>query len=161
MRALDATVETVRPDASTRAIPMAAFHRLPGQTPQIETVLEPGETITGGPASFRRCPGRISIGRCATAPPTPSPLVSVAAVIDHSGGKIRSARLAFGGLAHQPWRVPAAEQDLEGAAPGNAAFEQAADTVLQGARGYGSNDFKIPLTRRVLRAVLTQATTQG
>ena len=158
MRALDATVETVKPDASTRAIPMAGFHRLPGQTPQIETALEPGETITAvrlppplpGMHIYRKVRDRASYAFA---------LVSVAAVIEQSGGKIRLARLAFGGLAHQPWRVAAAEQGLEGAASNSAAFEQAADAVLHGARGYGSNDFKIPLTRRTLRAVLTRATT--
>ena len=85
-------------------------------------------------------------------------LVSVAAIIETADGRIRSARLAFGGLAHKPWRVLAAEQSLEGAAPTAAAFDQAADAVLQGARGYGGNDFKITLTRRTLRAVLAEAT---
>ena len=157
MRALDASVETVKPDGGTRAIPMADFHRLPGQTPQIETALETGETITAvrlppplpGTHIYRKVRDRASYAFA---------LVSVAAVIDTADGKIRAARLAFGGLAHKPWRVPAAEQSLAGAAPSAAAFDQAADAVLQGARGYGSNDFKIPLTRRTLRAVLAQAT---
>ena len=160
MRALDAAVETVKADGSTRAIPMADFHRLPGETPQVETLLQPGETITAvrlppplpGTHIYRKVRDRASYAFA---------LVSVAAVIETTGGRIRSARLAFGGLAHQPWRVPAAEQSLEGAAPSPAVFDQAADAVLQGARGYGSNDFKIPLTRRTLRAVLTQATTQA
>ena len=158
MRALDAVVETMKPDGSSRTIPIAGFHRLPGQTPQIETVLDTGEIITAvqlpppapGTHIYRKVRDRASYAFA---------LVSVAAVIETAGGKIRSARLAFGGLAHQPWRVPAAEQTLEGAAPTTASFEQAADAVLEGARGYGSNDFKIPLTRRTLRAVLTQATT--
>jgi xanthine dehydrogenase YagS FAD-binding subunit len=160
MQALDASVETVKPDGSTRAIPMAEFHRLPGQTPQIETALEIGETITAvrlpppppGMQIYRKVRDRASYAFA---------LVSIAAVIQTTGGKISSARLAFGGLAHKPWRVPAAEHGLEGAAPSPAAFEQAADAVLRGARGYGTNDFKIPLTRRTLRAVLAQATTQS
>ena len=157
MQALEANVETVKPDGSTRAIPMAEFHRLPGKTPQVETALEVGETITAvrlppplpGMHIYRKVRDRASYAFA---------LVSVAAVIQTTGGKISSARLAFGGLAHKPWRVPAAEQGLTGAAPSPAAFDQAADTVLHGARGYGSNDFKIPLTRRTLRAVLAQAT---
>jgi xanthine dehydrogenase YagS FAD-binding subunit len=160
MRALDASVETVKPDGSTGAIPIAAFHRLPGQTPQIETALEPGETITAvrlpppppGTQIYRKVRDRASYAFA---------LVSIAAVIETAGGTIRSARIAFGGLAHKPWRVPEAEQRLEGAAPGDAAFAEAADAVLEGAQGYGSNDFKIPLTRRTLRAVLAQATTQA
>jgi xanthine dehydrogenase YagS FAD-binding subunit len=157
MRALDATVETVRPDGGKRAIPMTEFHRLPGTTPQIETALRPGETITAvtlppplpGVQIYRKVRDRASYAFA---------LVSVAAVVQTSQGKIQSARLAFGGLAHQPWRVPAAEQTLEGAAPSAARFSEAADVVLAGARGQGSNDFKIPLTRRTLHAVLAQAT---
>ncbi len=157
MRVLDAAVETVKPDGSARSIPMADFHRLPGNTPQIETALEPGETITAvtlppplpGVQIYRKVRDRASYAFA---------LVSVAAVVQTANGKIQSARLAFGGLALKPWRVPAAEQALDGAAPGAASFNQAADLVLAGARGYGSNDFKIPLTRRTLHAVLTQAT---
>jgi xanthine dehydrogenase YagS FAD-binding subunit len=73
-------------------------------------------------------------------------------------GRIRSARLAFGGLAPKPWRAPLAEEKLAGASANAASFDAAATAVLEGARGYGDNDFKIPLTRRTLRAVLTQAT---
>jgi xanthine dehydrogenase YagS FAD-binding subunit len=79
----------------------------------------------------------------------------VAAVIAGAeGGKPSAARLAFGGLAHKPWRVAEAEEAL--VRTGSA--DEAADAVLKGARGYGSNDFKIPLTRRTLRAVVAQAT---
>jgi xanthine dehydrogenase YagS FAD-binding subunit len=85
-------------------------------------------------------------------------LVSVAAIVEASAGRIRSARLAFGGLAPKPWRVPRAEETLAGASASADAFSAAATTVLDGARGYGSNDFKIPLTRRTLRAVLAEAT---
>ena len=84
-------------------------------------------------------------------------LVSVAAIVDAAGGKIRSARLAFGGLAPKPWRVAAAEERLIGAPASAATFDAAATDVLDGARGYGGNDFKIPLARRTLRAVLAEA----
>jgi xanthine dehydrogenase YagS FAD-binding subunit len=74
------------------------------------------------------------------------------------GGRIRSARLAFGGLAPKPWRVSQAEESLAGASANAAAFDAAATAVLDGARGYGGNDFKIPLAGRTLRAVLAEAT---
>ena len=92
----------------------------------------------------------------------------MAAIVDVSNGRIRSARLAFGGLAHQPWRVAAAEAALAGASTGkagvngsvsasaSASANAAADLVLVGARGFGHNDFKIPLLRRTLGAVLTE-----
>ncbi|MBW4024545.1 MAG: xanthine dehydrogenase family protein subunit M [Proteobacteria bacterium] len=157
MRVLDAVVETIKPDGSKRAIAIAGFHRLPGSTPQVETVLERGETIIAvrlppplpGVHIYRKVRDRASFAFA---------LVSVAAVIQMAGGRIQSARLAFGGLAHKPWRVPAAEQTLEGEAPSPAVFQAAADAVLAGAKGFGSNDFKIPLTRRTLHAVMAQAT---
>jgi xanthine dehydrogenase YagS FAD-binding subunit len=157
MRALDASVETVNAAGETRAIPIAELHRLPGSTPQIETTLKSDEIITAvtlpppppGVQIYRKVRDRASYAFA---------LVSVAAVVDAVGGHIRSARLAFGGLAHKPWRVAEAEQKLAGA-PANAdTFNAAATAVLDGARGYGSNDFKIPLTRRTLRAVLAHAT---
>jgi xanthine dehydrogenase YagS FAD-binding subunit len=157
MRALDATVETVDAKGATRDIPIATFHRLPGDTPQVETTLRPGELITAvtlpppppGVQIYRKVRDRASYAFA---------LVSVAAVVDASGGRIRSARLAFGGLAHKPWRVPTAEHSLADAPANATTFDAASTAVLEGARGYGSNDFKIPLARRTIHAVLTQAT---
>jgi xanthine dehydrogenase YagS FAD-binding subunit len=157
MRALDARVETVNEGGETRAIPIAELHRLPGDTPQIETTLKTGEIITAvtlpppppGVQIYRKVRDRASYAFA---------LVSVAAIVEASAGRIRSARLAFGGLAPKPWRVPRAEEALAGASATADAFSTAATTVLDGARGYGSNDFKIPLTRRTLRAVLAEAT---
>ena len=83
-------------------------------------------------------------------------MVSVAAVLDVANGRIRSARLAFGGLAHQPWRVAAAEALLAGSSVSDVSAQAAADAVLAGARGHGHNDFKIPLVRRTLRTVLVE-----
>ena len=157
LRALDAQVETLRPDGGTRVIPIEDFHRLPGSTPDVETVLQPGELVTavtlpkpvGGVQIYRKVRDRASYAFA---------LVSVAAIVHAApGGKITAARLAFGGLALKPWRVPAAEAALvEGS--GQSAVERAADEVLRGARGFGSNDFKIPLTRRTLRSVVADAT---
>jgi xanthine dehydrogenase YagS FAD-binding subunit len=157
MRALDAKVETVDAKGTTREIPIAEFYRRPGNTPQIETSLKSGEIITAvtlppppaGVQIYRKVRDRASYAFA---------LVSVAAVVDTSAGRIRSARLAFGGLAPEPWRVPQAEARLAGASISTASFDAAADAVLHGARGWGGNDFKIPLTRRALRAVLSQAT---
>ena len=85
-------------------------------------------------------------------------LVSVAAVVDAVGGRIRSARIACGGLAPKPWRVGRAEATLTGAPANARTFDAAANALLEGAHGYGSNDFKIPLARRSLHAVLTEIT---
>ena len=157
MRALDAQVETIMPGGKAETIPLADLHRLPGTTPQIETVLKTGQMITAvtlpppprGAQIYRKVRDRASYAFA---------LVSVAAVIDTAGGKIRSARMAFGGLAHKPWRVANAEESLIGAAPGEAAFGKAGQEVLVGARGYGDNSFKIALAQRTLSAVLAVAT---
>jgi len=157
MRALDAKVETSGRDGERRVIPIADFHRLPGKTPEIETSLKPGEIITAvtlpppppGIHVYRKVRDRASYAFA---------LVSVAAIVDVSGDRIRSARLAFGGLAHKPWRVTAAEDRLANASAGVTTSDAAADAVLAGARGHGGNDFKIPLTRRTIHAVLAKIT---
>jgi xanthine dehydrogenase YagS FAD-binding subunit len=141
MRLLDATVATVKADGSTRDIPIAALHKLPGDTPDQETILAQDELITAvtlpppppGRQIYRKIRDRASYAFA---------LVSVAAIIDKSG----RARMAFGGLAPKPWRVEAADHQTDG--------DAIADQVLQGATGYGANDFKIPLTRRAIKAVL-------
>lgn len=156
LRALDAQVETVMPGGSRRVIPIADFHRLPGDTPHIETSLQPGEMITAvtlpaplpGHHLYRKVRDRASYAFA---------LVSVAAVVDASGGRIRSVRMAFGGLAHKPWRVDAAERLLSDRVLSEAAIEAASDSVLAGARGRGHNDFKLALTRRTLEAAITEA----
>jgi xanthine dehydrogenase YagS FAD-binding subunit len=157
MRALDATVETVNRNDETKIIPIAEFHRLPGNTPEIETSLKPGEIITAvtlppppaGVQVYRKVRDRASYAFA---------LVSVAAIVDSTRGRIRSARLAFGGLAHKPWRVAGAEQKLANAPANTATFNATANAVLEGARRFGGNDFKIPLTRRTLHSVLAETT---
>jgi xanthine dehydrogenase YagS FAD-binding subunit len=157
MRALDANVETVNRTGEIRVIPIAEFHRLPGDTPEIKTSLQPGEVITAvtlpppppGVQIYRKVRDRASYAFA---------LVSVAAVVDSTRGRIRSARLAFGGLAHKPWRSPQAEQTLVDAPATTTSFNTAANAVLEGARGFGDNDFKIPLTRRTLQSVLGETT---
>jgi len=157
MRALDARVETVNRNDEARVIPIADFHRLPGKTPEIETSLKSGEIITAvtlpppppGVQIYRKVRDRASYAFA---------LVSVAAIVDSARGRIRSARLAFGGLAPMPWRVAQAEEKLANVTADPASFNAAADAVLEGARGFGGNDFKIPLTRRTLHSVLAAVT---
>jgi xanthine dehydrogenase YagS FAD-binding subunit len=146
MRALDATVETVRPNGSTRTIPIADFHRLPGNTPHIDHNLEPGELITavalpkpaGGSQLYRKVRDRASYAFA---------LVSVAAIVQRDG----TARVALGGVAHKPWRVEAAEQEM-----GRGAQALAAG-ILHGARTTQDNAFKVPLVERTLASVLAEA----
>jgi xanthine dehydrogenase YagS FAD-binding subunit len=158
MRALNAAVVTLKPDGDRRRIALADFYRLPGDTPHIETVLEPGELIThvalpeppaGARQLYRKVRDRASYAFA---------LVSVAGVVAVSDGKVTHAALAFGGLAHQPWRNPAVEAALVGQAPTQAAFDAAADALLADARGFGQNDFKIPLARRLLVAAMRDLT---
>jgi xanthine dehydrogenase YagS FAD-binding subunit len=157
MRALDASVETVNPAGNTKVIPIAEFYRLPGTTPEVETSLRAGEIITAvtlpapppGVQVYRKVRDRASYAFA---------LVSVAAVVDSARGRIRSARLAFGGLAHKPWRVAQAEQRLANTPANGATFDRAANAVLEGGRGFGGNDFKLPLTRRTLHSVLAELT---
>jgi xanthine dehydrogenase YagS FAD-binding subunit len=153
MQALDAIVVTQHALGGERRIAIADFHRLPGDTPHIETVLEPGELITHvelpppppGAQLYRKVRDRASYAFA---------LVSVAGVMALEDGRIASAALAFGGLAHRPWRDRAVEAALVGQAPELAAFVRAADVLVANAQGYGSNDFKIPLARRTLVACL-------
>jgi len=157
MRALDATIVTLKADGDRRRISIHDFYRLPGDTPQIETVLEAGELITHielptppkGKQAYRKVRDRASYAIA---------LVSVAAVVDVQDGVIASASLAFGGLGPMPWRNPAVEAALVGKAPSDEAFEAAATALLADAKGYGSNDFKIPLARRTLIATLRTVT---
>lgn len=146
MRALDAVVETVKPDGTKRAIPMADFHRLPGDTPHIETVLEQGEFITavvlpapiGGKQIYRKVRDRASYAFA---------LISVAAVIQPDG----TGRVAVGGVAHKPWRVEAAEAELPKGARATASI------LLADARPTEQNRFKVDLVERALGAAIAEA----
>jgi xanthine dehydrogenase YagS FAD-binding subunit len=156
LAALEAKVHVLGP-AGERAIPFADFHRLPGDTPQIDTNLRPDEIVTAVelPASgfaehytYLKIRDRLSYAFA---------LVSVAVGLDLSGGVVRQARVALGGVAHKPWREPAAEAALRGQAPNAANFKVAADILLRDAKGYPSNTFKIDLAHRALVRALTQA----
>ena len=157
MRALDATIVTLGSDGEKRRIAIGDFYRLPGDTPDVENVLRPGELIThvelppapAGKQTYRKVRDRASYAFA---------LVSVAGIVAVEDGKIASARLAFGGLGPMPWRDEAVERLLVGQAPSDDLFGQAADLLLREAKGFGSNDFKIPLTRRTLVATLRELT---
>ena len=151
MRVLDATVETLRPDGQARRIPIADFHRLPGNTPHIETTLKANELVTavtlprplGGTQLYHKVRDRASYAFA---------LVSVAAVIPRDGG---AARFAVGGIAPKPWRVERAETALRQGVPA------AAQTLLAGATPTAENALKLPLVERTLAAVLAQARLTG
>jgi len=158
LRALDATVH-VRSASGERQIPFAEFHRLPGDRPEIDATLQPGELITHitlpdaarfvDHSAYIKVRDRLSYAFA---------LVSVAAALDlDAGGSIRAARIALGGVAHKPWRVEEAEQQLVGKQAGESAFEAAAERILQGARGYGQNDFKLTLAKNAIVQALTTA----
>lgn len=157
MRALGAKIEVQSADGARRAHGMEDFYCLPGETPHIETVLKPGDLITsvflpapdGDRQVYRKVRDRASYAFA---------LASVAAVIRMEGGRIAHAAVAFGGLAPRPWRDIEVDAMLTGAEPSDKLFEKATDMLLQGAETHGGDDFKIPLVRRLLPAVLKEAT---
>lgn len=146
MRVLGASVETIRPDGTTRAIPIADFHKLPGQTPHVETALEKGEMIisvalprpVGGTHIYRKVRDRASYAFA---------LVSVAAVIGRDG----KGALAMGGVAPKPWRVEEADALLPKGAKAVAA------RLFAGATPREDNAFKITLAKRTIASVIAEA----
>jgi xanthine dehydrogenase YagS FAD-binding subunit len=147
LAALDAKVETLKASGDQRSISLTDFHTLPGAQPDVETILEPGELITAvtlpppppGGQSYRKVRDRASYAFA---------LVSVAVAGDH---------VALGGVAAKPWRASTLEAELQSGAPPSAAVE----AELAAARGYGGNDFKIPLARRVIVRTLAEAKEKG
>jgi len=156
LAALEARVHVAGPNGE-RVIAFSDFHRLPGDTPQLDTNLHPNEIVTAVelPAegfaknySYLKIRDRLSYAFA---------LVSVAAGLELEGGAIRQARLALGGVAHKPWRDTAAEDALRGQPANQASFTHAADLLLRGAKGFAHNAFKIELARRSIVRTLTQA----
>ena len=157
MVALDAVVRVLGPNGE-RTIPLTSFHRLPGDEPQRDTVLEHGELITAvdlPPLAFatrshyRKVRDRASYAFA---------LVSVAAAIDVADGMVRDARIAFGGVAHVPWRARKAEAVLRGAEATEEVFRRAADAELADAQPLRDNAFKVPLARNTLLRTLLDLT---
>ena len=158
LAALDAVVQVQGPQGA-RSIPFAEFHRLPGDTPQIDTNLKRDELITAidlpaaasvfAPHSYYlKVRDRASYAFA---------LVSVAAALDLRNGTIQQARLALGGVAHKPWRATNAEQVLNGQRADEAVFRRAAAAAMEGAQGTEHNRFKIELGRRAIVRALTIA----
>lgn len=153
---LDATIHLQGP-LGKRMIPMAEFHRLPGDSPDQDTNLGRKEIITGIELPEEGFKDHYAYLKIRDRQSYAFALVSVAAGLRIEEGKITTARIALGGVASKPWRVPAAENLLEGQSPTEEAFLAAADLLLNGAIGRGHNDFKIPLARRAIARALTEA----
>jgi xanthine dehydrogenase YagS FAD-binding subunit len=156
LAALDATVHVTGPDGE-RTIAFADFHRLPGGTPQRDTNLAHDEIVTAVELPARGFPSNYTYLKVRDRLSYAFALVSVAAALELDGDTIREARLGLGGVAHKPWRDPAAEAALRGQQANGTAFALAADLVLRDAKGYPHNAFKIDLARRVIVRALTQA----
>jgi len=161
MMALDAQIELLGNKQNVRRVAIRDFHRLPVDTPHIETILQPGEMITGvilppapqGRQLYRKVRDRASYAFA---------LVSVAAIVATDGGEadkkmITAARVVLGGVAHKPWRSPEAEAALSGRPATMPTFQAAAEAAMENAVGRGHNDFKIELARRTLCRTLAQA----
>ncbi len=155
MMALDARIETKGGSKKGRTIPIAELYRQPEGSPERDTNLEPGELITSvtlppapaGKQSYRKVRDRASYAFA---------LVSVAAILDiDDERKVRSARLALGGVGTMPWRAREAEQGMAGAIASEKTFATAGTVAVDGAQGHGGNDFKIPLARRTIARAFT------
>ncbi|MFF4481070.1 FAD binding domain-containing protein [Streptomyces sp. NPDC001520] len=156
MAALDAEIELLGADGSVRRVAITDFYRLPGDTPQIETVLAPDEMIRAV-ALPSPPPGRQIYRKVRDRASYEFALVSVAAIVSADQGTIREARVAFGGVAHKPWRSIEAEGALTGRPATMATYRDAAEAAMRDAVGRGDNDFKIELAKRTLCRTLAQA----
>jgi xanthine dehydrogenase YagS FAD-binding subunit len=156
LAALEAEVH-VSGNQGSRIIPMSEFHRLPGDAPERDTNLEEDEIITSitlPPNGFNK---HYVYLKLRDRPSYAFALVSVAATFDLEGDIIRDVRLVLGGVAHKPWRVLEAEEILKGKTISTAPFQRAAELLLEGAVGYGYNNFKIELAKRAILRAINQA----
>jgi xanthine dehydrogenase YagS FAD-binding subunit len=144
MAALEAVVRVNGPGGE-RTIPFAEFHRLPGDTPQIDTNLKADEIITAVDLPAKGFAEHYHYLKVRDRTSYAFALVSVAAALEMDGKTIKDARLAMGGVAHKPWRDPQAEATLRGKEATRENFRAAAEALLKGAKGFGHNDFKIEL----------------
>jgi xanthine dehydrogenase YagS FAD-binding subunit len=158
---LDAMIVVVGP-VGERAIPIGEFHRLPGRTPHVETELRTGELITAVRLPARPYARRSHYLKVRDRRSFAFALVSVAAALDlDGGGTIHAARLALGGVAHKPWRVPEAEAALVGRGAEAGAYAEAAEVLLRGAEPHRDNAFKVELARRSVVRALTVTAARG
>jgi xanthine dehydrogenase YagS FAD-binding subunit len=156
LAALEAMVHVSGPDGD-RTIPFEMFHRLPGEQPERDTTLNQGEIITAIELPPEEATTHYTYLKLRDRLSYAFALVSVAATLRMNGDRITRARLALGGVAHKPWRDPAAEGLIIGHPATTATFSRAADHILARAKGYGHNDFKIPLARKAIVRALEQA----
>ncbi|WP_116109036.1 FAD binding domain-containing protein [Lewinella sp. IMCC34191] len=157
LAAIGATVEVLQPNGNSRRIPFADFHRLPGDEPQRDNNLAPGELIVGielDPPKFSDNYYYLKIRERSS---YAFALVSVAAGMQLEGGRITAAGLAMGGVSHKPWKLTAAEEYLVGKAPETATFEAAAEIAMRDARPLEENEYKIEMGRRAVVRALQQA----
>ena len=156
--ALGAIVEIAGADGM-REVPLAEFHRLPGDAPERESVLAPGELVLAVrlPAEAAGFAAHARYLKVRERTSYAFAVVSAAAALRLDGGRIAEARIALGGVALKPWRAAAAEAALAGAEPGEAAFRAAAALALEGAAPSGDNGFKIELARRIVARALAMA----
>jgi xanthine dehydrogenase YagS FAD-binding subunit len=156
LRALDAQVQVSGP-AGDRAIPIAVFHRLPGDTPYLDHNLQADEIITAIDLPAQGFARHYAYLKVRDRRSYAFALVSVAAALEITEGIIRDARLALGGVAPKPWRIPAAEALLSGQPARRERFRQAAAVLLRDAKGFGYNNFKIELAQRAVVRALSLA----
>ncbi|MCJ2124499.1 FAD binding domain-containing protein [Methylobacterium sp. J-077] len=156
LAALEATVRVSGPGGE-RTIPFADFHRLPGNTPEQDTNLAPGEIVVSVDLPESRFPQHYTYLKLRDRLSYAFALVSVAAGVELDGDTIKTARLALGGVAHKPWRNRAAEALLEGKPATRESFQQAADLIVSEAKPQSANGFKIDLARRAIVRGLEQA----
>ena len=157
LAALDITVRVSGPNGE-RTMAFEDFHRLPGNTPERDNNLEPGELITGLDLPAKGFAKNFTYLKLRDRSSYAFALVSVAAALELDGNTITDARLALGGVAHKPWRDKAAEALLIGQPATAETFGRAAAQVVAGAKGYEHNTFKIELARRAIVRALKQAT---
>jgi xanthine dehydrogenase YagS FAD-binding subunit len=158
--ALEATVR-VKGKNGERAIPMSEFHRLPGDTPHIDTNLQSDEIITAVELPAKGFAENHAYLKVRDRASYAFALVSVAAALEMNNGEIKEARLALGSVAHKPWRDAEAEAALNGKSATKENFQKAAEAIVSGAKGYGHNSFKIELAKRAVVRALTQAAEMG
>ncbi len=160
LAALDGVVE-VASSQGQRQIPFADFHRLPGNTPQQDTNLQPGELITAvmlPPLSWAKSGVYLKIRDRAS---YSFALISVAAAVNLQGEQIQGVRLALGGVAHKPWRATAAEEFLLGKSANISNFTEAAELALEEAQPLTDNGYKVELAKRAIRRALTVSAQGG
>ena len=160
LQALGATIQVQGPQGK-RSIPMNDFHRLPGKTPQMDTNLKADELILSVELPAARFAANSYYLKARDRQSYAFALVSVAAGLEMSGGSIKSAGLALGGVAHKPWRSKEVEESLVGAAAGPEAFRRAAELAVAGAKTYEHNAFKVELAKQSIVRALTMAAQGG